>query len=390
MTLTDEELSGLISTRFGDGSLPAGLEQVERRGRQRRRRARIATAAAAVVGLAGLAGVTAYGLDRHEQAERVAAFNRSCQAAYTAEAARTGRAAQLPTTLEEPLLELQRGDARFRLYTAAPGPLRSMIFDCARAADGSVSGRISYGQTTAMELDQPLTAYRDHLPDGTVAIVARLRDPAGVVSVTPTRGDVQTAQRDGFAVVWGPAAALADAALTVGDSSLDLARDALSVTATFQEEEFDRYCLRALDQRLELNGATRALTARHGDSWALQIYRADRAIALCSWTNLADDPENGVSYHGPILGLGSATNIGPGSILGGSDRDESWLAGLTLPGTERVEVVGEDGSRVQAQLGDGVYLARVPSGVRYETTVITTATTVHTFARGKTTTQRPR
>ncbi|MEU8080107.1 hypothetical protein AB0B31_32220 [Catellatospora citrea] len=388
MTMTDEELTGLIAARFGDGSLSAGLEQVQRRGRRRRSRSRIATAAAVVLGLAGAAGLTAYGLDRHEQAEQVAAFNRSCQAAYAAEAAKTGRAAQLPTTLGEPLLELRRGDARFRLYTSAPGPLRSMTFDCARSADGTVSGRVSYGPTDVPELGQPLVAYRDHLPDGTVAVVAQLRDPADVLTVTPAGGGVQTAQRDGMAVVWGPGEVLDGATLSVRDGSLDLARDVLAVTATFQEEEFDRYCRRTVAQRPELRGATRALTARYGDTWALQVYRAEGAVALCSWTNMADDPDNGVSYHGPALGLGSATDAVPGSVLASSDRQQ-WLAGLTLPGTEQVEVVGEAGTRVQAQLGDGVYLARLPSAESHKTITMTTATTVHTFTNGKMT-QRPR
>lgn len=259
-------------------------------------------------------------------------------------------------------------------------------------ADGSVSGRISYGPDTAAglaQLAEPITAYRDRLPDGTVAIVARLGDPAGVLSVTPAHADVQTSQRDGLAVVWGPAAALADATLSTGGSTLDLAHDALAVTATFQQEEFDRYCWRALAQRPELSAARRVLTARHEDNWALRIYRAEKVLALCSWTNLADDPDNGVSYHGPALAFGSATNMVPGAILASGDGREWWQAGVTLPGTERVEIVGEDGARVQAQLGDGVYLARVPRDGKYETTVITTATTVHTFTRGEDT-QRPR
>lgn len=392
MTLTDEELTGLIAARFGDGSLPAGLAQVERRGRQRRRRARVAVAAAAVIGLAGLGGVTAYGLDRLDEAERAAALNRSCQSAYTAEAAGTGRAAQLPAELGEPVLELRRGDARFRLYTSAPGPLRFMLFDCARMADGSVSGRISYGPATAAGLEQfeqPLTAYRDHLPDGTVAIVAQLGDPAGVLTVTPAHADVQTAQRDRLAVVWGPAAALADGTLSVGDSRLDLARDALAVTATFQEAEFDRYCMRALARRPDLSAALPALTAGQRDTWALRLYRAEKAVALCSWTNLADDPDNGVSYHGPSLAFGSATNMVPGSILASVGRQQAWLTGLTLPGTEQVEVVAEDGTRVRAQLGDGVYLALLPGSGKHETIIMTTATTVHTFANGGNT-QRPR
>ncbi|GAA1377191.1 hypothetical protein [Catellatospora chokoriensis] len=389
MTMTDEELTGLIAVRFGDGALPAGLEQVQRRGRQRRSRTRIAAAAAVVLGLAGAAGLTAYGLDRHEQAERVAAFNRSCQAAYAAEAAKTGRAAQLPTALAEPLLELRRGDARLRLYTSAPGPLRSMTFDCARSAEGTVSGRLSYGATTTPELGQPLVAYRAQLPDGTVAVVAQLRDPADVLVVTPAGGGVQTAQRDGMAVVWGPREALDEATLSVRDGSLALARDVLAITATFQEEEFDRYCRRTVDQRPELRGATRALTARYGDTWALQVFRAEKAVATCHWANMADDPDRGVSYNGPTLGVGSATNIGPGGILGSSDRHQTWLAGLTVPGTERVEVVGVDGTRVQAQLGDGVYLARVEFDERRAVVIMTTATTVHTFAGGKVT-QHPR
>jgi len=45
MTLTDEELRDLISTRFGGAALGVDLDSVQRRGRQRRRRARIAVAA---------------------------------------------------------------------------------------------------------------------------------------------------------------------------------------------------------------------------------------------------------------------------------------------------------------------------------------------------------
>ncbi|MBV1854480.1 hypothetical protein [Catellatospora tritici] len=388
MTMTDDELTSLIATRFGDGSLRVDLAQVERRGRQRRHRARIAMAAAALL---GLAGATVYGIDRHTESLDVAALDRGCQASYTAEAAKTLRAAQLPTTLGTPLIEMRRGDARFRLYTSAPGPLRAMIFDCARTADGAISGRISYGPTTVVKPQQPLVAYRDRLPDGTVAIVAQLRDPTDAVTVTATRGEVQLARRDGMAVLWGPRDALADAKLTVRDGGLDLARDPLATTATYQEEEFAQYCRRTLDNHKGLAGATLGLTVRHEDTWVLKVYRTSKAFAVCSWTNIADDPDHGLSYFGPALSTVSAGTVALGVTLSANDRDGAgmWTAGVAPAGTESVEIVSSDGTTVRAQVGDGVYLAQVPDDGKVQKIIMTTATTVYTIDQGKVT-QRAR
>jgi hypothetical protein len=140
-------------------------------------RARIAVAAVIAVALAGPA---AYVLHRQDQANKIAALNQACQDSYTAEVAKTQRVAQLPQSLGAPLIELQRGDAQFRLYTSAPGPLRAMTFDCARMADGSVSGRLSFGSATPAVLGQPMIAYQDYLPDGSTAVVVQMRDSSGV------------------------------------------------------------------------------------------------------------------------------------------------------------------------------------------------------------------
>jgi hypothetical protein len=378
MTHTDDELTRLISTEVGGASLMVGRDLIERRGRQRRRRTRIAAAMATV---AVLAGGAASGVDRRIQADQAAALNRACQAGYTTEVGKTRRAAQLPATLGSPVIELERDDARLRLYAGDPGPLRSMNFVCVRAADGTVTGRLSYGPNTAQKPETPIRAYRSYLPDGTMAIVTRLSDPAGVLSVHPAHSDIQLAQHDRLAVVWGPRAALADATLHLGGSRLDLARDSLPPTATFDEADFEQQCRRTLNDSPDLQPATLLLTSRNEDT-VLKLYRAGQSVAVCHWQNLPDIPSYDgpvLSYDGPAIAVTSSTNMAVGSSLSGVGLygQFGWMAGLTPPATERVVVIAEDGTQTEAELVEGACLAWT-LGAKRKAIIITTATTIYT------------
>lgn len=59
----------------------------------------------------------------------------------------------------------------------------------------------------------------------------------------------------------------------------------------------------------------------------------------------------------------------------------SWITGRTLPGTERVDLAG-GGTTVTATLGDGVYVAWIPSD-KASRIVMTTAKVVYTWAGTK-------
>jgi hypothetical protein len=382
MTMTDDELARLISTEFGAASLTVGRDIIERRGRQRRRRARV-TAVMAL--LAVLAGVGAYGLDRKIQADQVAAFNRGCQSGYTAEADASGRGGQLPAELDAPVIELRRGDARLRLYASDPGPLRSMTFLCVRATDGSITGRLSYGSNPAAKQETPIRATRSYLPDGTVAIVAHLRDSAAVLSVQPAHGDVQVTQVGRLAVAWGPQAALAGATLHTGENTLDLTRDSVSPTSTFDETDFEQQCRVSMNRSDHLRTARFVLTGRDRDT-VLRVYRAGPGIAVCSWQNppdvtaVDDTFTTTFSYDSPVIAVASSPDLSIGSFLStlAWDGNLGWQAGPTPPATERVVIVAQDGTEIEAKLGDGAYLAWVPVG-RPQATVITTTTTTTTY-----------
>lgn len=392
MTMTDDKLTGLIATQFGKGSLRVSLEQVERRGRQRRRHGRVTIAVAALTGLAGLAAIAAYGVDQRGQHDDLAAgLHRSCQKAYRAEVGKTLRADQLPPALGTPLLELRRDGTHFWLYTSPAGRLRAMTFDCFRAADGTVSGRISYATAQPQSLDKPIVAYRAHLNDGTVAVVARLRDPRALLRVTPASAEVNVSQTEGVAVVWGPAAVLATAKLTAGDATVDLARDQLVMTATFQRAEFDAYCDRELAKQPSLAGAQRAVTAKHADAWVFAVHLGPQGFGYCSWHNMPDDPANGVSYHGPAMQVAHTDKAEVGMILASTERDgsHSWITGPTPPGVERVEVQGDDGAINEAQLHGGIFVTYLPGSPKFTRITMITATTVYTIADNGLT-QQPR
>ncbi|WP_212822722.1 hypothetical protein [Catellatospora sp. TT07R-123] len=359
--------------------------------RRRRHRRWLAWSAAASALLVLLSNVAAYAADRFGQVARVDTLHRACQAAYTAEAARTLHVEQLPTTLGAPFIDVSGGgDARFRVYSAPPGPLRSMTFDCSRTAGGVVTGRLAYGMTSRSEVPQPVAAYRDWLPDGTVVVVARLRDPHVEVQMTVTGGALKYSRHDDLVVLWGERSALTTAKLTADGATLDLARDDLTVTATYQEEEFAAYCQRHLDRQPALSGATLRTTASYGNSEVVRVYRSAHGFALCSWAARSGDPAKGISYRSPVLDLSSADGTGVGMTLSSSwPGGGSWIVGPVPAHTERVAVVGSDGTVVQAQLGDGVYVAQGVDFDKATKIVITTATTVYTLADAEFT-QRPR
>ena len=376
MTITDDELTGLLTAEFGKGSLSAGLAQIERRGRQRRLRIRVT---AAVAALAGLAAAVAFSLDRHSRAERTAAFDRGCHTIYTDEARKSLRSDRLPTTLDAPALELRRGKARLRLYIGPAGSPLFMAFACSRIADGTISGHLSYGPKENHTLDKPTVAYRNHLPDGTIAIVARLRDPRHQLTVTPVNSEVQTAQRDGTAIIWGPPALLAETRLHAGNATLDLANDTLSASATFQQPEFVAFCERTFNRQPAMKGAAVAATSSDKHSGVTTVYLAPQGIALCNWHITPDDPEGGVTYYGPSLTLSWSDNAAVGTVLASIavDGTYSWVAGPIPTATERVDITSEDGSMTRAHLGNGAFLALIPG--KFKTITIITATGVHTI-----------
>lgn len=399
--LTDDELGTLITSRYDSSSLRVSLDEVERRGRQRRRNARIAMGTATAVVALAAAGATVLVLNRHAAQSAAAALDRSCQASYTAEAAATAHASTLPTTLDKPVIEMHRGRAVFRLYAADPSAKRSMLFDCVRAADGSVSGRVTFGTTFGPVLDND-AAYRDYLPDGSGARVGELTPATETDMISLSGNDVRAAgfARSGrYYVIWGPPSAVDDIVVTfvgTGGTRRD-AGDPDSLTATYQEPAFAAKCRTMIAENLNTGLAGLSITGPllsvdHAPAWYAKVYKVGDNIEMCRWSLGPDDLASGINTNGPGIEVtGYLATSGPQRSLASalysteSDGTNTLMLGVTAPGTQRVQVFLRNGQEIDATVGDGVYLAWLPGNGDFTKLVETTPDTVYTVQDGKVT-----
>ncbi len=386
MTLTDDELTALITAGYADATSRIGLEEVERRGRRLRRNSRLAVTTAIAATVFAVIGGSAYVADRIEENRQVAAFNAACQKAYTAETAATLRAADLPPTLGQPIIELRHGKAAIRLYTTPVPGKPTVVFDCARMANGLTSGRLS-SRPYPGEGSPPIDAYRVSLPDGSAAIIGWLADPKAKLTLTPPEvaglPSMKLATAQGYVVVWGPREAIGRAALELADGArFEVARDRQYQPWTFQEAEFADQCLRTIRQSGR-GEPLLGLTLRMSETEKTRVYRARGLVAICSWQILPD--LDIVKYHGPMLQVSSGStekddgSDGLGIFVGVSET--GYLVGLTPPQTESVRLIKADGEVIDAVLGDGVFAADSQGRVDYKV-IMTTATHVHTFGDG--------
>jgi hypothetical protein len=390
MTLTDDELTALITARYADATSRIGLAEVERRGRRRRRNGRLTLTTAIAATVLAVIGGSTYVVDRIDQNRQVAAFNAACQKAYAEETAATLRAADLPPALGEPIIELRNGDAAIRLYaTAVPGK-PTVVFDCARMADGTTSGRLS-SRTRPAEGPPPIEAYRALLPDGSAAIVGWLADPTAKLTLTPPEvaglPSMKLAAAQGYVVVWGPRDAIGRARLELADGArFDIARDRQHQPWTFQEAEFADHCVGTIRQS-ERGEPILGLTLRMSATDQIRVYRARGLISVCSWQLLPD--LDSFTYHGPMLNVSSSStekddgSDGLGLFL--SVGDTGYLVGLTPPQTNSVRLTSTDGDVIDALLGDGVFAAADAIDPQRRTdykVTMTTATYVYTFGDG--------
>jgi len=391
--LTDENLSALIVREYAQAELPATLAAVELRGRTRHRRTRTALALSVAMLVLAVIGVAAVPFDRIQRLRQAAALDRACQSAYAHQAADLQRSA-LPARLDLPVLELRSGSATFRLYASALPDHLPMIFDCVRLADGSVSGRITYGASKFPPLTTESIAYEDYLADGSKAVIVRPRDPQAEVTLATAAPDVLIASADGFTVIWGPAAEFGVDDVRVG--SAPLGPYGVALTATFQEQAFDAYCWRHLPAD---HGPFRAaLRFWASPRKAISVYRSSTAFAVCNWEGVTDEiarrtdvlPAVSVASSWPTDG--SELTLGLTLMTEPVVGDGAWLVGAAPADTERVELYLRDGTVLQAQLGDGLYAAVFPTAPAdvVTKTVITTPTTVYTAEGKKPFTQSPR
>jgi hypothetical protein len=386
MTLTDDELTTRITARYADATSTVGLAEVERRGRRRRRNSRLAVTTAVAATVLTVIGGSTLAMDRIDQNRQVAVFNAACQRAYTEEAAASQRAASVPPTLGRPVIELRDGQAAIRLYaTPVPGKA-TVVFDCARMADGTTSGRLS-SRINPTAGPPPIEAYRVALSDGSAAIVGWLADPSAKLTLSPPqiadRPGMKLAVAQGYVVVWGPQDAIDEAVLELADGGrFEVARDGQHQPWTFQEAEFADYCVRAL-RKIGRGEPILGLTLRTSATERIRVYRARGLVSLCSWQIQPD--QDIITYHAPSLSVSSAYTThddgsdGLGLFLGGGSP--RYLVGLTPPETESVRL-SADGHVIDAILGDGVFAAPDAQNRIDNKVTMTTAAYVYTFGDG--------
>lgn len=395
--LTDEELTSLISRTYAAEDLGLSLDAVARRSDQRRRHARIAivtsvaTVAAVVAGLSVLVA----GTSRTPVVTPAQNLATSCISQYHDLIAGRSDRDQLPPIPPAPMIDMHRGAAEFRLYATAGTPtLKRIVLDCSRTAAGQVSANVTVATALATPVlgdANSIDYYRDHLADGSGALVGSLQGASTTVTVTTANGTaVPVSSARGFFVAWSPTGDLDNARVTVSTPDVrPVTLDAPTmVSGTFDPQSFQDFCARTLTQlptgstEPAFSGSLDPVIKIGHDSDIMWIYHGN-LYAMCEFDSTA-------TSHGVTLYTGHEPVPAYGIVLFVGDK-AGFIAGHVPADTTGVTIVTAAGMRVPAEVTDGIFATWMPGpfSLSHAGTIIATSPTETYTIIGKTMTTTP-